>query len=183
MDHLLDAIGMLGSISSHILTILAVLGIVLGMGRIKAFQKQLDEVVKTVILIGEATLDDKGRPLMDYKSIDGLKQAVIDVKHTIDEHSTKTLRHFDDVARVADEDKFKNCDVQKCIQISNLNHSFDRVLDRFDQFDKRAADSRNQTNLSLQSIQQGQKDLGVELGNLAKTIISVLTDLIKERSR
>lgn len=183
MEHLLDAIGVLGNISSHILTILALLGIVLGMGRVKAFQKQLDQVIKTVMLIGAATLDENGRPLIDPQVFGEMKKTVEDVKGFIQEHSIQSIRHFDDSARAASEDKFKNCDVQKCVHIKEISHQISRIHDRFDQFDRRAEDSRGQTSASLQTISQGQKDLGAELGSLAKTIITVLSDIIRERIR
>ena len=66
MEHLLDAIGVIGGISWHLLSILALLGIVLGMGKLKEFSRQHEEVMSIIKALGAAQLDEKGKPLCGY---------------------------------------------------------------------------------------------------------------------
>ena len=183
MEHILDAIGVIGNVSWHLLALLALLGIVLGMNRLKAFSVQLEELFSVIRQIGQATLDDKGKPLLDYHTIDETRRLIAETRDDLTDHSIRSLKHFDDIARVADEDKYRNCDIQRCVHFQSVIHKIERILDRFDQFDRRAEENRTTTSTSLLTIQQGQKDLGSELGNLAKTMITVLTDFIRERSR
>ena len=65
--------------------------------------------------------------------------------------------------------------------MQQIFNKFDKATERFDAFDKRAEETRANTNLSLQDIREGQKDLGKELGDLAKLIINVLADNLKAR--
>lgn len=183
LDNLLDAIGLVGNLSWHVLTILALLGIILGLSRIKSFSSQLEDVVKTVEQLGKAALTKDGDPVLDVKILTDLRQQLETIRNEFAEYQKTANKHYIDIEHQSQQDKWIDCDITRCVHLQGIFSRIDRVVERLDQFDRRADDSRAQTTTSLQAISVAQKELGRELGELAKTIITVLGDIIRERDR
>lgn len=183
MEHLLDAIGVIGNLSWHVVTILALLGIILGLNRIRAFSGQLEDVVRTVEQLGKAAFTKDGDPVLDVKLLTDLRQQLEVIRIEFAEYQKTASKHYSDIEHQASQDKWIDCDITRCVHLQGIFSRIDRVVERLDQFDRRADDSRAQTSTSLMAISQAQKDLGRELGELAKTIITVLGDIIRERDR
>lgn len=133
--------------------------------------------------LGAAQLDEKGKPLLDHNSLSEIKTHLTEIRNQVNDHSLRSLQHFADTERAASEDKFRNCDVQKCVQIKDIAHEIERVQDRFNQFDQRADESRSSTTVSLNSLHQTIQSIESKLSDLAKTIITVLDNNLRDRSR
>lgn len=181
MEHVLDAFGVVSSLSIPVLTFLAMIGIVLLFSKIRSFNNELQLLVKTVNAMGRATIDEKGNPVVDVDILNDLKLQLLELKKECETYTKKANDHYVAVDHIASSEHWKNCDISKCIHLQSLFNKFDRIIERLDNFDKRADESRSSTITGLQSMHQAQKDLGVELGNLAKTIITVLSDILRDR--
>ena len=96
----------------------------------------------------------------------------------IDEHVKDANNHYKDVAHIASEEHWKNCDITKCIHLQ-------QITNRLDQFDRRADETRQNTTISLQGLRNSQerlsKDMGKEVADLAKLLVNVLNENMKRR--
>jgi hypothetical protein len=180
---LFDAWGWLQTQGLAVLSVMALIGILLSAGRYYYYAKELKQMRDTIAALGKAALTKDGAPVFDAKTLEELRVRVDAVRNEISAHNQRAETHYSDVEHIASTDHWKNCDISKCIHMQQIFHKLDKVSERFDQFDRRADDSRNTTVVSLESIKAGQKDLGRELGDLAKTILSVLAESLKNRGR
>ena len=157
-----DAWGFLGSAPHWLVYLAALIGLVLGGWWITRLSKQISSMVSTVEALG-------------------------DMCEGFNEHAKLASNHYKDVERIASDEHWKTCDINKCIHFQQIFNKIEKIQERFDQFDKRAEEARSNTNTSLEGLREGQKDLGRdlgrELGDLAKTIINVLAEDLKRKGR
>lgn len=157
-----DAWGFLTSAPHWLVYLSALIGLLLGAWWIVRLSQQISSMVSTVDTLGEMCSG-------------------------FNEHAKLASEHYKDVERLAGDEHWKTCDVSKCVHMQQIFHKIDKIQERFDQFDQRANETRSNTNTSLEGLREGQKelgrDLGRELGDLAKSIISVLTEDLKRREK
>lgn len=118
----------------------------------------------------------KGDPLLHYSILQEINQEMRELREDAEKHQSAAQKCHDDMERAANAQKFSDCDVNRCIYIS-------RILDRFDDFDKRAEESRSSTITNLESINSKIIELGRENGDMARSIISVLSDFVTNKKR
>ena len=185
MDNLLDAIGVVGNLSWHVLTILALLGIVLGLSKLRAFSSQLEDVVVTVERLGKAALTKDGDPVLDVKVLTDLRQQLETIRVEFAEYQRTATKHYSDIEHQASQDKWIDCDITRCVHLQGIFSRIDRVVERLDQFDRRADETRHNTTTSLQGLRDGQerlsKDMGKEVADLARLLVNVLNENMKRR--
>lgn len=157
-----DAWGFLTSAPHWLVYITALIGILLGAWWIVTISRQISSMVSTVDTLGQMC--------------EGFAR-----------HAEQADRHYKDVERLAGDEHWKNCDINKCVHFQQIFTKLDKVQERFDQFDRRAEETRSNTTISLEGLRDGQRDLGRdlgrELGDLAKTIINVLAEDLKRKGR
>lgn len=157
-----DAWGFLTSAPHWLVYLTALIGVLLGGWWISTITRQISSMV--------ATVDNLGEMCSGFSK-----------------HAEQADKHYKDVERVASDEHWKNCDINKCIHFQQIFNKMDKIQERFDQFDQRANETRANTVTSLDGLREGQKelgrDLGRELGDLAKTIITVLAEDLKRRER
>lgn len=183
MENSFDVWSFVSGLPLPVLSVFATIGLLLLLSSIKRATRQLQTIVSTVEAIGKAVITREGTPAFDRRTFDEMKQQLEVVHKDFLDHKHEASEHYSDVERLSNEDMWKRCDVQKCNHLQTVGHKLERVLERFDVFDRRADETRSSTILSLQSLSQSQKDLGSELSNIAKTIIQVLSDIIKDRDK
>ena len=183
MENSFDVWSFVSGLPLPVLSVFATIGLLLLLSSIKRLTLQLQTIVSTVDAIGKAVITREGTPAFDRRTFDEMKQQLENVHKDFLDHKHEAAEHYSDVERLANDDMWKRCDVQKCSHLQATENKLERVFERFDSFDRRADESRSSTSLSLQSLNQSQKDLGFELSNIAKTIIQVLSDIIKERDK
>lgn len=164
-----------------LLFISAALGVLFIFRYINQFSDQLKKMSDTVDIMGKAIVNEKGNPIATYDVLSSIKQELSLLRDDFEEHSTSAADHYKDVERIAGDEHWKNCSIDKCPLMSNIFVKLDKVLDRFDQFDKLAEDSRKNTSASLDSISKGMRDLSKELSSIAQTIVGVLSTLISKK--
>lgn len=114
-------------------------------------------------------------------------ESVNSMREDITSHNHDSQIHFSDTKHLANLEKWQTCDIQHCVHLQQLFSRLDKLNERFDQFDKRADETRNNTSVSLQGINNAQKelgkDLGKELGDLAKMIMNLLVEDLRRRDK
>lgn len=155
-----DIWGFLGGAPHWLVYMAAVLGLLLGGWWISHVSRQMNKLISCV-------------DIMEH-----MRQLLV-------EHTQETKQHFKDSDKIASEEHWKNCSVSKCVHMQQFIHTLDRVNERFDQFDQRANETRANTATSLDGLREGQRDLakeiGRELSDLARQLISVLAENVKRR--
>lgn len=183
MENSFDVWAFVSGLPLPVLTVFATIGLLLLLSTIKRLTLQLQTITATIESIGKAVTTKDGDPVFNPKSLDDLKKELEIIHKDFLSHKQEAANHYQDVSRLAGEEMWKHCDVQRCSHLQGLGNKFERILERLDSFDRRAEESRSSTILTLQSLNQEQKDLGSELSRLAKSIIEVLSDIIKERDK
>lgn len=118
----------------------------------------------------------QGDPLLHYSMLQEINKEMRELREDAEKHHSDAQKCHDNIARAADAAKFQDCDVNKCLHIS-------RILSRFDDFDKRADESRGSTLNTLDSINLRITELGKENGDMARSIISVLSDFVMNKKK
>lgn len=131
--------------------------------------------------VSKTLADDKGNPIISFSVLADVKEQVSLLRDDFEEHAEKADTHYSDLQHVASADHWKTCDINKCVHMQQIFNRFEKATERFDAFDKRAEETRTNTTLTLQDIREAIKDLGKELGDLAKLIINVLVENLKAR--
>lgn len=156
-------------------------GIIIYRYVLKPFVTLVGKTTADLERVSKTLADEKGNPIISFSLLADVKQEIALLRDDFEEHATKADGHYSDLQHVSSSEHWKTCDINKCIHMQQIFNKFDKATERFDAFDKRAEETRANTNLSLQDIREGQKDLGKELGDLAKLIINVLADNLKAR--
>lgn len=183
MENSFDVWSFVSGLPLPILSGFAFIGLLLLLSTIKRLTLQLQGIVTTVDSIGKAVVTKDGNPVFDQRIFDDVKKELENIHKDFLSHKQEAIEHYQDVNKLAGEDMWKHCDVQRCSHLQTVGNKLERLMERFDSFDRRADESRSTTILTLQSLNQGQKELGSELSTLAKSIIHVLSDIIKEREK
>ena len=131
--------------------------------------------------VSKTLADDKGNPIISFSLLADLKEQIALLRDDFEEHSNKAIDHYTDLQHVSSAEHWKTCDINKCVHMQQIFNRFEKATERFDAFDKRAEETRTNTTLTLQDIREAIKDLGKELGDLAKLIINVLVENLKAR--
>lgn len=181
LDNTLDAFGFVSGLPTWLVQVLATIAIVILFMAIKRANKRLEWIIKTVEHMGRATVDEQGNPLIKTDDLQSIRNKVDSLRSEFFEHANAAKTHYLDLEHVSSTDHWKTCDISKCIHLQQLFHRFDKLTERFDSFDKRAEETRNNTTMSLSDIRDDQKNLGRELADLARRIINVLSDNLKAR--
>ena len=174
-----DAWAFIATASPTALAVLALLGIL----KIRDVTNRLIAMQETIESLGKAALTKDGEPIFDKAAIDNIRAQVESIRNELQAHNKRAEGHYVDLEHLANTETWKTCDINKCIHLQQIFHKFDKMLERFDSFDKRAEETRGNTSHSLQSLDQGQKELGKELGLLAQKILTVLADSLKSRGK
>lgn len=148
---------------------------------LKPFTALVSKTTLDLEKVSKTLADEKGNPIISFSLLADIKEQLALLRDDFEEHESKADSHYSDLQHVTSAEHWKTCDINKCVHMQQIFNKFDKATERFDAFDKRVEETRANTNLSLQDIREGQKDLGKELGDLAKLIINVLADNLKAR--
>lgn len=166
---------------------------IVGIVSLGVFSGYLWKLVKTIHLIyievdtlKKTLTHDKGDPLVHYTLINDIGREVRELRQDFEVHATGAQKHYDITEVVADSEIWTKCNVDKCPNLTKFQLVLQALQDRFSQFERTASDSRNSTSHTLDSlstqIQQGNKDFGKELADMAKLMMGLLTENMKGRN-
>jgi hypothetical protein len=147
--------GIIGS-----LIVVVVVGAVkLVCNRFKELSKKIENATGRVTSIHVALSDADGNPVVQH---DLLRETLIEnhkIKDELRDHDAAAQKHYADVARLADENKVRDCDVSKCLHINLITKELESVILRLNQFEEAAKESRGNTLTSLDSLRSQMTDL------------------------
>lgn len=154
-------------------------------GYLKGIQEDVGDATAKVNSLYTALSNTKGEPIVQHDLLVNMINEIKSMKEKLEAHNIGAEHHYDDIRRLTDEEQWKHCDIEKCPYISKLSQNLKDIEARFSEFEIKAEQSRNATGVSLesvnQSVQQTGKDLGKEIGDLAKMLITVLSDSLRNR--
>lgn len=127
--------------------------------KINNLAKKIEDSTGKVTNIHVALSDEKGQPIVQHDILKGVIVETKRIEHKLDEHDAASQEHFKDVARLADENKVRDCDVTKCLHINLVTKSLENVIDRLNQFDEAAKENRGNTLSSIDSLRSQMTDL------------------------
>lgn len=147
----------------------------------KTITDKVESISSDVALLRTAISHEKGDPVLHYSMLKEISDELTELRQDSEKHYSAAQKCHDDIARQADSNKYQTCDVNKCIHLTKVNNDLSRILDRFDDFDKRADESRSSTLNTLDSINLKIIELGRESGDMARSIIDVLRDFLTNK--
>jgi uncharacterized membrane-anchored protein YhcB (DUF1043 family) len=155
-----DAWGFLAAAPHWLVYLAALVGLLLGAWWISRLSRQISYMVSTF-------------------------ETLSDMRGEFDEHAKLANSHYKHIEILASEEHWKTCDINKCIHFQQIFNKIEKIQERFDQFDQRANETRTNTATSLDGLREGQrelaKEMGRELSDLAKQLITVLAENIRRK--
>ena len=127
--------------------------------KINGLAKKIEDSTGKVTNIHVALSDEKGKPIVQHDILRELVAEVKQVRHKVYEHDTAAQKHYDDVCRLADDNKVRDCDVTKCLHISIVTKTLENVIDRINQFDATAKENRGNTLANLEALRSQMTEL------------------------
>jgi hypothetical protein len=106
-----------------------------------------------------ALSDAEGKPITHHDILNDVVSDVGALRDRLDNHDLDAQKHYTDVARLADENKVRDCDVSKCLHINLITKELESVILRLNQFEEAAKESRGNTLTSLDSLRSQMTDL------------------------
>lgn len=158
-----------------------IFGSVLFIRYLYKFADSIQSMSDKVKTLETTILSKEGNPAAQYGMLVHIDETVNELRRDFESHTSAAERHYQTLEDVNSEDHWKNCPIDKCVHFQDIIRRLDRVVEKWEQFEKRADESRANTVTSIEGIRGGQKDLGKELGDLAKLLVGILTDNVKNR--
>ncbi len=160
--------------------LLACLAIVFAVLWFRSFSARLKHAIEQIEAVAQTHSDEKGNIVVShYAAYSSMREILIEIKTLLECFVDDAKGHYQDVARLTDEEHWKNCPVDKC---PHLPKSFASILEkiqsfvaRFETYEILSTESRNRTNEVLDKQAE-------ELQNLAREIIATLRSFRDERS-
>lgn len=101
-------------------------------------------------IIKKSLVAGNGKVVSQAIQQETLNHLVIMLTALRDEFSESYLKHIADVERLASEDKYKDCDIAKCIHLSKIIWAIDRVFERLETIDEQAQEARSDAVNSME---------------------------------
>jgi hypothetical protein len=131
--------------------------------KFKQISKEIQLATGKITNIHIALSDADGKPITHHDVLNDVSAGIEVLKTQLVDHNSDAQKHYTDVARLADENKVKDCDVTKCLYVQQVTKEISSVIDRLNQFDEVAKESRGNTLTSLESIRNQITDLTRDL--------------------
>jgi hypothetical protein len=127
--------------------------------KFRVLSKQIQDTTGKITTIHVAVSDPDGNPVGHHDLLHEILTEEHKIKHRVEDVQSLSQKHFDDVARLASEEKYRDCDVTKCVHISMVTRALEALIDRINQFEEAARVSRGSTTSSLESLRSQMTDL------------------------
>jgi hypothetical protein len=131
--------------------------------RLSNAEKFIFDLGETINVVKESFVTEKGKVVSQAIQQETLNHLVIMLTAIRDEFNESYLKHIADVERLASEDKYKDCDIAKCLHLSKIIWAIEQVSKRLEAIEEQtqgarsdAANSMEQTRSQVTAI---SKDL------------------------
>lgn len=145
----------------------------------RRFINQLKQAVESIDTLVKTHTDEKGNIVVShYAAYAATREMLVEIKTLLECFTDDAKEHYSDVARLTDEEHWKNCPVDKCPHLpKSFAHIFEKIqgfIARFETYEILSTESRNRTNEVLDKQAE-------ELQSLAREIIATLRSVRDER--
>jgi len=166
---------------SAIMIVIGVAGSVFFLNYVRRLALSIQSMAVQVKNLEEALLSEKGNPLTQYSALMGIHNAITELRQDTEKHIIQAERHYQTLEDDSADERWKNCDIERCVHLQKIIAAIREVNFRFDEFDSKAQEVRTTTGSSLEGIRGEMSKLGSEIGDQKKQIIDVLTSLLLNR--
>jgi hypothetical protein len=140
--------------------------------------KKVETSSEVINNLGKALTNDKGEPISQVDHFNQVTKFLEEIKKIELYHHEEAKKHYKDTEIIADENKVKNCDAQNCPYLLKMVAEVKNFTTRFNEFEKKAHDSRTTSGASLEDIRQQMQLLASEVSQQSKQMVNVLTDIL-----
>lgn len=164
--------------AASILAIIVIVGIYYFIKLVKIIISKIESSSEVIVGIGRALTNDKGEPISQIEHFNIVTKLLEDIKKTQQLHVEDAGTHYGHTKMIADENKVKNCDAANCPYLLKMVAEVRLFTEKFDQFEKKAQDSRISTGASLEDVKNQMQGLASEISQQSKQMVTILTDLL-----
>lgn len=161
-----------------ILGTIVVIGLYYFIKLIKVIINKVESSAEVINSLGKSLTNDRGEPISQIEHFNQVTKFLEDLRKGESEHYEEAKKHYKHTEIIADENKVKNCDAQNCPYLLKMVAEVKNFTTRFDEFEKKASDSRLISGSSLEDIRQQMQILASEVSQQSKQMVNVLTDIL-----
>lgn len=138
-----DSMGFWGTVA--IIAILIIIWIVYRVTCKRLFnaEKFIFDLGETISVVKESFVTEKGKVVSQAIQQETLNHLVIMLTALRDEFSETYTKHISDVERLASEEKYKDCDVARCVHLSKIIWAIEQVSKRLQTIEEHTHEAQN----------------------------------------
>ncbi|MGC8602345.1 MAG: hypothetical protein ACP5VS_01510 [Desulfomonilaceae bacterium] len=118
--------------------------------RLSTAEKFIFKLSETIAVVKESFVTETGKVVSQAVQQETLNHLVIMLTTIRDEFNESYSKHIADVERLASEDKYKDCDIAKCIHLSKIIWAVEQVSERLEAIEKQTHEARNDAVNSME---------------------------------
>lgn len=174
-------------LSSESGTIALLIGVIVALGLyyfvklVKLIVSKVESSSDVIINLGKSLTNDKGEPVKHVDNFLSIIKKLDEIKEFELSRNEKINKYADRIDLLVDNIKDKQCKIDECPYFGKVLSELKLLIEKFDQFERRANDSRNITGNSLDEMRTQMQILASEISQQSKQMVNVLTDLLVGR--
>jgi len=166
---------------AFIIGVVVVIGVYYFIKLVKIIISKTENSLDVINNMGKSLTNEKGEPISQIEHFNQVTEILKEIKNLELNHHSESKNHYRHTEIIADENKVKNCDAQNCPYLLKMVAEVKNFTTRFDEFEKKASDSRLSSGASLEDIRQQMQLLASEVSQQSKQMVNVLTDILVGR--
>ena len=148
-----------------IIAILIIIWIVYRMTckRMLGAEKFMTKLDGTLDVIKQSLVTERGKVVSQAVQQETLNHLVVMLTALRDEFNETYQKHISDIERLASEDKYKDCDVAKCIHLSKILWAIDQISQRLEIINEQTQEARTDVANSLEQTRSQVTSISKDL--------------------
>lgn len=161
-----------------LLGLIVVIGLYYFVKLIKLIISKIETSSDVIVTLGKSLTNDKGEPVKHVDNFITIIKKLDEIKDFELSQNEKSNRHSDKLDSIAENVKNKTCKVEDCPYFGKLVLELKSLVEKFNEFERRANESRSLTGNSLDDMRNQMQVLASEISQQSKQMVNVLTDLL-----
>ena len=149
------------------------------------FFMNLHSDIKAITLatkqMGEKIGHKDGDPVAHFVVLRQIEAELREFRQDMEKHVSEAGSHYEDVKRLNDDEIWTRCPLDKCPNMGRFTSVLQSLVEKFENFDKKAQESRAATGNSLEGINAQMQQVGKEIGDTFKVLLQTMTDIMVGR--
>ena len=151
-----------GTVAAFLMFFSAV-GLVWFAFKVRTLIIQTETATELIAKLYQAHIDTRGEPLKMYDHHIKMQEMLNDIKVLMEAYQDNADIHYGDVKRLAGEEKWHNCPIDKCPNFPKILIAYQELIAKFEIFQVHAVESRDRANESLDRMADELFRLGQEV--------------------